>query len=93
MRTSLRTALGISAMAARLAHSGSAGAVMTETYNADTDDAATDFAVEGYSALPFVAEGRIGGTGTFEMDVGRNTSGGFSTGEHSWPMGMSGAGT
>ncbi|MFA9461806.1 choice-of-anchor W domain-containing protein [Thiohalorhabdus methylotrophus] len=87
MQPPVRALLGAAGMAAGLAVSASAGAVTTETYNADTDAAATDFAVEGYSALPFVAEGRIGGPGTFEMDVGSDTSGDFSTGEHDWPMG------
>ena len=63
---------------------------MTE-FNADTDANASDFAVDGFTILDFVAEGRIGGAPTFEIDVGKNTSSStdFSSGEHAWSNGVS----
>lgn len=87
MPFSVRIALGAASLAAGLVAAGSAGAVMTETYNADTDASADDFSVDGYSLLDFQAEGRIGGPGTFEIDVGRDTAGAFDTDDHDWPKG------
>ncbi|HKJ88943.1 MAG TPA: choice-of-anchor W domain-containing protein, partial [Gammaproteobacteria bacterium] len=43
--------------------------------------------VNGYTLKPFVAEGRIGGPGTHEIDVGTNTasSSDFDAANHNWP--------
>ncbi|SCY66009.1 choice-of-anchor W domain-containing protein [Thiohalorhabdus denitrificans] len=87
MQKTVHAMLGITGLAAGLAVSGTAGAVATETYNADTDPSATDFEVDGYSALPFVAEGRIGGPGTHELDVGSNTAGDYDSADHEWGNG------
>ncbi len=81
----LTVAFGMALGAAFSAHAAN----VTE-FNADTDASANDFSVAGFTILDFVAEGRIGGPPTFEIDVGKNTSSpaDFDSGEHAWPNGV-----